>query len=133
MKLRRGGTRVKIALAALWLLGGACAYTDLPRRVGDCLLTFYTQPRELHRGEARVALRVQDRDYQVLTAAHVSLVVAEPDGNSRPAVDLALGAAKDYRVRVAFPAAGEYRLAFEVFPRPGGSRLISVYRVRVSE
>ncbi|NTV52802.1 MAG: hypothetical protein HGA76_07315 [Candidatus Firestonebacteria bacterium] len=115
------------------LLGNGCVYADLPRRVDGFLLTFYTLPRELHRGEARVALRVQDRDYRVLTQARASLVVVDPAGNSQPAVDLVFGAAKDYRARVTFPQGGEYRLAFKVLPAPGGRHLISVYPVRVSE
>jgi hypothetical protein len=97
------------------------------------LLTFYAMPRAPHRGEARVALRIQDRDYRVLTHAQVALVVLEPGGNSRAAVELVLGAAKDYRARVTFPTGGDYRLAFKILPVPGGNRFISVYPLRVSE
>ena len=124
---------VLFGLLAICLAAGGCAYKDLPRRVGGCLLTFYTMPREPHRGEARVALRVQDRDYRVLTQARVTLVVVEPDANSRPAVELVLGTAKDYRARVALPQSGEYRLAFKIKPATGESPVVAVFPLRVEE
>lgn len=124
---------IKFSWVMLLVLIGGCGYGDLPRRVDGYLLTFYAMPREPHRGEARVALRVQDRDYRVLTQAQVTLLLVDPKGNSQPAVAMVLSAAKDYRARVVFPNAGEYRLVFKVLPLPGGRHFISAYSLRVSQ
>jgi hypothetical protein len=126
-----GGQWSKFGLVFICLVAGGCGNTDLPRRVNGYLLTFYAMPREPHRGEARVALRVQDRDYRVLTQAQVTLVLMDPAGNSEPAVSMALGVAKDYRARVTFNRHGEYHLAFKIVPAPGSRHFISVFPLQV--
>jgi hypothetical protein len=111
----------------------ACGVHDQTQRVAGYLFTLYTMPRTLHAGDARVALRIQDRDYRIITQADVRMVVVDPEGQTRTPVKLEPGAGKDFRADLYLPHGGEYRLNLQVAPRALENAVMVEYRIRVSE
>lgn len=98
-----------VLLLAVWGLAGCRGPGPDGRvwRVQGHLVTVYTLPRTLHRGPARVGVRVQDRDYRILDAAQARFTWGPADGD-RSTVEMQPGPGRDLRARIELPRSGEY-------------------------
>ncbi len=123
------GARCLAALSLL-LLAGGCGGTGGTVRSQEHLFTFYTQPRAISPGPVVVGVRIQDRDYRILTQLQPRLAILGP-GLQGTAQEMSVGPGRDFRARVIFPLAGRYELQVTAVTAKG-TTLQAEYALKVS-
>jgi len=126
------GRRIWVALAAGWALLAlaGCRFDGTTRRVEGYLFTVYNMPRRPHPGKVRIGLRVQDRDYRILTRLDARLIWSGPGTGAPQTVSMEPGPGRDFRAQIQVPQPGGYRLEVLV-ATPEGEDLAADYQLTI--
>lgn len=82
---------------------------------GPFRVTMYSEPRQLHVGEALVAFRIQDRQFRILTNLKVNAWWRPPQATTAVVLPLNYGQGKDYRhwIQLSKPGEAVFTLVIE--------------------
>lgn len=127
---RTGGWRACLILILGCLFLGGCRFDGSTLRVQGYLFTVYNMPRALRPGPVRIGLRVQDRDYRILSRLTARLDWIEPGTGTRRTAAMEPGPGRDFRARIVLPQPGEYALRMSVI-LPEGTTLPADFLLRV--
>lgn len=104
--------RALIMLAAVAVALPGCSDSSQIQRVDGCLLSFYTYPSRLRAGEVRVSIRIQDRDYRILSGYRGTVQATGLPSHSSQTVPLKAGPGRDLRAWLTLPQSEGYAFDF---------------------
>jgi len=120
---------ISIVCLGLVFVGG-CRPAQRIQWAGGYLITLYSVPRTFRTGEMQIAVRIQDRDFRIVTDCASSLQVIETQSGNKESITLKSGPGKDMRGWVFFPRPATYDIIFS-FSDAAGRTITAKFPIQI--